>query len=345
MNIQHKSGLAFTIPAAWYHQTEIYERERQQVFRREWIWLGRAGQLRNPGDYLAVDIAGWHVFVICDRDGGLRGFHNVCRHRAGPLVEDGAGHCDLLRCRYHGWIYDTSGKLRRTPDFGESPEFDKAQYSQFPIRVAIWRGFVFVNLDPAAGPLEAGLGDLVKETGAFPIEDFSYVHEESFDMNCNWKTYTDNFVEGYHIPGIHPAFHAVIDFERFTAEGRNRTVIMAAPQKDGSFYGGTWLWRYPNMTLSVFPDGMNISRIMPLGPGRMRQTYNFLFRDVSPAVAAKNRDTIARNCEVIRQDFGICETAQANLEAGVYECGPLSPRHEDGVRHFHDLLRQSLGAA
>jgi choline monooxygenase len=170
------------------------------------------------------------------------------------------------------------------------------------------------------------------------------VHQEVFDMNCNWKTYTDNFVEGYHIPGIHPAFHAVIDFDKFTAEGRNRTVIMMAPQRDGSFYGGTWLWRYPNMTLSVFPDGMNISRIMPLGPGRTRQIYNFLFRDISPAAAAKNRDTIERNCAVIREDFGICETAQANLEGGVYERGPLSPRQEDGVRYFHELLQQSLAA-
>jgi choline monooxygenase len=344
MNLQRDASLAFTLPATWYHAPDIHERERQAIFRREWIWIGREDQLRNPGDYLATDIVGWRVFAIRDRDGNLRAFHNVCRHRAGPLVEDGAGRCDVLRCRYHGWIYDTAGHLRRTPYFGEPADFDKTAFSLFPVRVATWRGFVFVNLDENAGPLEASLGDLVRETADYPIEDFQFVHQEVFDMNCNWKTYTDNFVEGYHIPGIHPAFHAVIDFDKFTAEGRNRTVVMMAPQKDGSFYGGTWLWRYPNMTLSVFPDGMNISRIMPLGAGRTRQIYNFLFRDISAAAAAKNRDTIERNCAVIREDFGICETAQANLEGGVYERGPLSPRQEDGVRYFHELLRESLAA-
>ena len=345
MNIQNTRTLAYGLPAAWYHRPDIYEQERQRIFRREWTWLGRTEQLAKPGDYLAIDIAGWRVFAIRDRDGNLRAFHNVCRHRAGPLVADGAGHCDVIRCAYHGWTYDTAGRLRATPAFGAAPDFDKKDFSLFPVRIDSWRGFVFVNLDADAGPLVEGLGDLVKETADFPIEDFHYVHAESFDMNCNWKTYTDNFVEGYHIPGIHPAFHAVIDFDKFTTEGRNRTVIMQAPQKDGSFYGGTWLWRYPNMTLSVFPDGMNISRILPLGPGRMRQSYNFLFRDTSDAAMVRNRDTIARNCAVIREDFGICESTQANLESGIFDRGPLSPRHEDGVRHFHDLVRQSLEAA
>ena len=171
------------------------------------------------------------------------------------------------------------GNLRRTPNFGEAADFRKEDYGLHRISIAVWRGMLFVNLDPDAGPLEAGLGDLVRETSAYPIEDYRFVHQEVFDMNCNWKTYTDNFVEGYHVPGIHPPFAAVIDFERFTTEGRNRTVIMQAPQKDGSFYGGLWLWRYPNTTLSVFPGGMNMSRIIPLGARRTRLVYNFFFAD------------------------------------------------------------------
>ncbi len=343
MNLQQQPELAFTLPASWYHAREIYARERHTVFGREWLWIGHVSDLARAGDTIATEIAGWRVFVIRDRAGGLKGFHNVCRHRAGPIVEDGAGHCDVLRCRYHGWVYDTDGRLRATPDFGEAPGFARSRYGLHPIRVETWRGLVFVNLDAAAPPLADGLGDLVTESAPYPVERFARVREVRFDIACNWKTYTDNFVEGYHIPGIHAGLNAAIDFKRFTAEGRNRIVRMAAPQRDGSIYGGVWLWAYPNMTLSVFPEGMNTSRIVPVDEKRTRLVYNFFFRDAAPERAAANDRTIEINCGIVREDFGICETAQGNLESGIYDRGPLSPRQEEGVRYFHALLRRSLG--
>ncbi len=344
MNLPATPSLAFGLPAAWYHEPEIYERERQSVFRREWIWLGRVDQLKSPGDYVAIEFAGWRLFAIRDRDGELRAFHNLCRHRGAPILKDGPGRCDVLRCGYHGWTYDTAGRLRATPHFGEAAGFDKRNFGLLPIRVAVWRGFVFVNLDDDPRPLEESLGDLAAEAAPYPLEAYTFVHAETFEMACNWKVYTDNYVEGYHIPGIHPAFNAVIEFDKFTTEGRNRTVIMKAPQKDGAFYSGTWLWRFPNMTLSTFPGGMNISRIVPMGPRRVRQDYNFLFADTSSSAMVRHRRTIEQTCDVIRQDFAICEGTQASLEAGIFAQGPLSPRHEQGVRYYHDLLRQALGS-
>lgn len=345
MNLQRASGPAMTLPARWYSDPELYRAERQAVFAREWQLLGAESLLAAPGDYLATEIAGWRIFVIRGRDGALRGFHNVCRHRAGPLLGEGSGRCDLLRCQYHGWIYDGEGRLRRTPDFGEAAGFDRADYGLFPIRVAAWRGLVFANLDMAAGPLEESLGDLVRETAPYPLERFGLVREVVFEMACNWKTYTDNFVEGYHIPAVHAGLNAAIDFSRFSAEGRNRVVVMRAPQRGGSIYGGVWLWCYPNMTLSVYPQGMNTSRILPLDGKRTRLVYNFFFEDRSPAAMAANERTIETNCQIVREDFGICEIAQVNLDAGRYDRGPLSPRQEDGVRYFHELLRSALGEA
>ncbi len=340
MNLERKAP-AMTLPAEWYHAPEIFARERAAIFGREWQLVGDLGALAHPGDYIATEIVGWRVFVIRDRDGALKAFHNVCRHRAAPLLDDGRGHCELLRCRYHGWVYDTAGRLRQLPDFGPI-EFDKADYGLYPIRVECWRGLVFVTLDAEAPPLEGSLGDLVRLALPYPVEQFKFVREETFDIACNWKTYTDNFVEGYHIPGIHAGLNAAIDFDKFEAQGRDRVVVMAAPQRDGSIYGGVWLWRYPNMTLSVFPEGMNTSRIMPVDRRRTRLVYNFYFRDDSPEAVARHQRTIEVNCAIVREDFGICESAQGNLEAGVYRQGPLSPRHEDGVRYFHELLRQAL---
>jgi len=161
-------------------------------------------------------------------------------------------------------------------------------------------------------------------------------------MRCNWKTYTDNFVEGYHVPGIHPGFAAVIDFAGFETVARNNMVRMTAPQKGGSIYGGKWLWMWPNWTLSVFPGGMNISRINPLAVDLTEQIYHFLFADISPETEAARIRTIETNCAIVREDFGICEHTQRNLASGAYRAGPLSPKHEQGVAWFQARVAAAL---
>ncbi len=215
MNYPIKAQPQLTIPAGWYHGPEIFERERRQVFAREWQFLGPVSQLANPGDYIATEITGWRVFVIRDREGALRGFHNLCRHRAGHFMDDGIGHCEVLRCKYHGWVYGADGRLRATPAFGEAPWFDKKDYPLLPIQVGEWRGLLFVNLDLEAKPLSDCLGALPELTQPYPMESFTCLKQVEFEISCNWKTYTDNFVEGYHIPSIHPWLNAKIDFSRF----------------------------------------------------------------------------------------------------------------------------------
>jgi choline monooxygenase len=343
MNLSLKPAPDLGLPAEWYHRADMFERERQAVFAREWQFIGSAAALAHPGDYIATEIVGWRVFVIRDREGELRGFHNLCRHRAGYFLEDGQGHCDVLRCKYHGWVYDTKGRLRATPGFGEAGWFDKQDFPLLPIKVGLWRGLVFVNLDHDARPLESALGDLPELTAPYPVESFACLQEVQFDISCNWKTYTDNFVEGYHIPSIHPSLNAAIDFEGFETTHREGVVVMKAPQRQSSIYGGVWLWAYPNMTLSVYPDGMNTSRILPVDRQKSRLIYHFYFRDTGAEQAEARARTIETNCQIVREDFGICEIAQRNLEAGAFSRGPLSPKQEAGVRYFHDRLRGSLG--
>ncbi len=343
MNLALKPAPVLSLDADWYHRADIFERERRAVFAREWQFIGALSALAKSGDYIATEIVGWRVFVLRDRHGELRGFHNLCRHRAGYFLEDGQGHCDVLRCKYHGWVYDTQGRLRATPGFGETSWFDKADYPLQAVKVATWRNLVFVNLDLECRPLESCLGDLPELTAPYAMESFTCLGQAEFDISCNWKTYTDNFVEGYHIPSIHPGLNAAIDFERFEAYHRENVVVMKAPQREGSIYGGVWLWAYPNMTLSIYPDGMNTSRILPVDRQKSRLIYHFYFRDTAPAESEARARTIETNCAIVREDFGICEIAQRNLEAGTHSRGPLSPKQEEGVRYFHDRLRGSLG--
>jgi choline monooxygenase len=332
-----------SLPAQWYCDPAIYEAERSGIFARTWQFIGPEAEFAKPGDYRAVQIAGYRLFVIRERGGQLKAFHNLCPHRAAPLLSEGDGHCDVLRCRYHGWTFATDGRLMATPNFGEAGWFDKKSHGLMPVRVETWRGLVFATLDEQAVPLVEFLGDLPALLEPYPIETFGKLDGAEFAMDCNWKTYTDNFVEGYHIPGIHPGLNAAVDMSRFETTHQRGVVIMTAPQKGGSIYGGLWLWIWPNMTLSVYPDGMNTSRIIPTSETRTELRYEFYFADRSAALLEKHRATIETNCQIVREDFGICEEVQQNLKAGIYRDGPLSPRHEDGVRYFQDMVRQSLG--
>ena len=122
-----------TLPAQWYHEEAVYQHERRAIFARNWWLVARDEALPGPGDFVAGEVAGYPVFVVRGRDGGLKGFHNVGRHRAGPVVRQDQGHCDVLRCAYHGWTYDLEGRLRKAPGFSSDPGFDTADFGLLPV--------------------------------------------------------------------------------------------------------------------------------------------------------------------------------------------------------------------
>ncbi len=327
----------------FYTDPAVHARECERIFRASWQMLGPAGRVDAPGSYVAAEIAGAKVFAIRGKDGVLRAFRNVCRHRGARLLEEGQGSCNVIRCQYHNWAYDLDGSLVRAPWFGGEPDFDMADWPLEPVSVETWRGLLFVAIAPAE-PLAAQLGATVPELQGEPIETFRCVAERRLTFDANWKTYTDNFVEGYHIPGIHPGFFQAIDFERFETTAHDNLVRMTAPPRDGLFYRGKWLWMWPNWTLSLFDGGMNTSRINPLGAGRTELVYNFYFADTSEAARPAQEDTIARNIAVVEEDFGICIETQKNYASGGYAPGPLSPRHERGVAWFQERVKAVLMA-
>jgi len=329
------------LEARYYFDPALHERERAAIFRTHWHMMGPVAQVAEPGQYVAAELAGDKLFVLRGRDGTLRAFRNVCPHRGARLLEEGAGRCDILRCPYHLWLFDETGRLRRTPWFGEDAAFRTEDWPLTPAAVEVWRGLVFASIAPELSLLEQ-LGDLPEEVAMFPLETFTAVAERRFEMRCNWKVYTDNFVEGYHVPGIHPSFASVIEFDGFETVARRNMVRMTAPQKGGSIYGGKWLWMWPNWTLSVFPGGMNTSRIEPLAIGLTEQIYHFYFADTSAETESARERTIETNCAIVREDFGICEHTQRNLASGAYRAGPLSLRHEQGVAWFQARVAEAV---
>src|SRR4051812_16224974 len=281
-----------SLPASWYCDPVIYEAERAGIFGKTWQFIGPAAEFARAGDYRAVQVAGYRLFVIRERSGALQAFHNLCPHRASPLLTEGDGHCDVLRCRYHGWTFATDGRLMATPNFGEAAWFDKKAHGLTQVRVEVWRGLVFAAIDDTTPPLVEFLGDIPALLEPYPIETFGKLDQAEFAMNCNWKTYTDNFVEGYHIPGIHAGLNAAVDMARFETTHQRGVVIMKAPEKGASIYGGPWLWLWPGMPVPVYPDGMTPSGVIPTAEDRTEPRYEFSFPDRSPALLEKHRATI-----------------------------------------------------
>ncbi|MDJ0790159.1 MAG: SRPBCC family protein [Myxococcota bacterium] len=340
---------AETLPAPDYHDPGIFEHERRTVFGREWILVAHEAELARPGDAVAERLAGWPLFVRRGRDGVLRGFHDVCRHRAGPIVgsadEGVTRRCPVpkLRCRYHGWLYDESGRLERTPDFGEALDFEPGRLALPSIQVASWRGFVFACLDADAPALEESLGRLPALAADVPLERYRLDGRAQHVLRCNWKAYVENYLEGYHIPYIHPRLHREVDVKGYEVRAADRVVTHHAPSRPRvaePVYDGLWAWLWPNVAFNVYGDGLSVERMLPLTPTTMRIDYLFLFAEGADREAA-----LAMCEEVTDEDRRICESVQHNLEAGLYDRGRLSPRHEAGVHYFQQQVRAARGRA
>lgn len=330
--------LTETLPASWYVDPAVYEAERHAIFERTWFVAGYAHQLAAAGDYVADSIAGLSWFVQRGADGALRAFHNVCPHRAGPIVWPGEGRVGNLVCRYHGWAFDTDGALRSARDFGA--EVTCVAGLQ-PAAVGEWRGLVWVNLDPAAEPLATWLGGYPSVTEPYPMETYRFHRRDVHVLAANWKTYADNYLEGYHIPIVHPALNRAIDMSRYTVVPRDggRWNRHDVPTKEGAPTTGAWAFLFPNLALNVYRTGMNVERIIPRGPERTEVWFDYFFVDGTDPEAVAS---MASSAELMVEDVKIVEAVQANLAGGRYDRGVLSPRHEDGVASFQRLVRRAV---
>ena len=337
---------AVTLPASYYHDPSIYAAEQQKLFFKDWMLFCHEALLKTPGSYVAYTVAGRPVFVIRGKDGALKSFHNVCRHRASMVLKEGHGTTAVLRCMYHGWVYDTDGHLCKTPGFG-GDEADLCQRtSLFPVHVQSRDGLVFICMADKAPDFETSLGDLPAALTGLGLADYKFFSRAVHPMKCNWKTYIENYMEGYHIPAIHPELNKDVDFATYKVIpgkriARHETGLKADRAKD-AVNNGVWVWLWPNVALNIYKNGMNLEIVMPTGPDTSELRYCYLFRDISDAAAVENQKAIDLSFLVTQEDIDICEIVQRNLAAGVYRTGELSPRHENGLAYFQNLVAETL---
>lgn len=329
-----------TLPARLYGSPDAWARERAAVFGRAWLFIGHEAEAAAAGDWIAADMAGHRLLAMRGKDGALRAFHNVCRHRAGPLVQGAAGHCEgELVCAYHGWRYALDGRLRAATGFGAAEGFDPRELGLLEVRLETWRGLAFVNLDPGAPPLAehvAALDALLAERG---LEMAAPALRRSHDLACDWKVYAENYLEGYHIGSVHPVLAGELGSAEYRVRVDGDLVVQEAVGVNDGPQAGVWGWLWPNLGINVFRDGAMIERMTPVGPGRTRLDYLFLNDGGADALT----EALEASDRLTAEDARICEAVQANLSAGAYDTGVLSARHEAAVAWFQSRLAEVHG--
>lgn len=199
------------VPIDGLANPDYFEREREALFRRVWLNIGRAEQIPAPGDFLVKDLAVAHTSILAvrDRDGTVRAYHNVCQHRGNKLVWEDKGRCKgTLSCRYHGWTYGTDGKIVHVPDEKNFWTLDTSKIALVPVAVDVWKGFVFVNIDPNPDQgLRAYLGRVAEELESYPFERLTNGFRYTVEVKANWKILATSQEEGYHIPYVHKQSH------------------------------------------------------------------------------------------------------------------------------------------
>ncbi len=332
------------LPASHYVEPRWADIERTRVFTRGWHFVAHVSQLADPGDHVIAEAAGVPLLAVRGHDGVIRVLHNVCRHRAGPLAtQDGRG-ARTLRCKYHGWSYGLDGRLVLATDMAPEAGFDAAGICLPEARSFEWHGLVFAAVG-AAPDAAHWLADVAPP--AIELARFRHAARDAYELDCNWKVYVDNYLEGYHLPHVHPELNRVLDYRRYaTALGRWHSVqsspldAAAGPYRAGE---ARYVFLYPCTMLNLLPDRLQTNRVVPLGPQRCRVTFDYYAApDVDDEGVAADRHF---SHEVQREDEAICEAVQRGLASGSYEDGPLNPQREAALVHFHGLLREDCAGS
>ena len=344
---------AATLPSRFYRDPDVLAAENDRVFGRTWQLVAHEEDVREPGSFFTASVAGEPVLIVRGDDGALRSMSNVCRHRAGPVAA-GSGSCRAFRCGYHGWAYGLDGRLLATPEFDGVEDFRRDDVVLPAFRVETWMGLVFVNLDREAPPLAETLDDLVDLPRRRPLPGLTRAHRKDWTVACNWKVYVDNYLEGYHIPIVHPDLFRELDYARYATETKRKYSIQHAPVRataPGKLRSGEgdeaeYYWIYPNLMLNVYPDNFSTNVILPLGPDRTATIFEWYFRDSGDADVRRIIDeTVAFSDEIQIEDIGICEAVQQGLGSRTYDRGRFSVKRENGVHHFHRLYAEAMNGA
>src|SRR5947199_7279973 len=363
---------AKALPQRYFISPDVFAEEQEKIFSRQWVLVGHQSRIAHAGDYFVSKVADESLIVIRDKRGEIRGFYNVCRHRGSRLVENTNGQLSAaIQCPYHAWTYGLDGRLLGAPHMDDVPGFNKADYSLRPVNVALWEGFIFVNLADAAEnastqrggymPLEEWFAPLAGKFSRWNLPSLRSARRIEYDVRANWKLMFQNYSECYHCLGVHPELSKISPHDSsendltdgpflggFMQIASDKSLTMsghtcALPVGDFGDEDFRFVFYYsifPNMLLSLHPDYVMVHQLEPQSPERTLIFCDWFFNpeafersDFDPNDAVEFWDMVNK------QDWHVCELSQRGISSRAYEPGPYSARESIPAAWDREYLR------
>lgn len=352
----------------WYVDADHFRREMAGVFGSGWACAGVGAEIPEAGDVFPTTVAGQPVLLVRDKQGEIRAFHNVCRHRGILLMEAPARRQAAIRCPYHSWTYGLDGRLVRTPEVGgpgvgEADDIDRTALGLLPIRVETWLDFIFVNLSGEASALNDLIDPLVKRWAAYDLSLLKHGGTRSYDLAANWKLAIENYLESYHLPWIHPGLNSYSPLELHGYEtisprifGPYSEAYKADTVDDRTlphFPGlpevvaprGEYPLVFPNLLVGIQRDHLFGIIIEPRGHARtIERLHVYPVDDGTPETPERTQalDEIMTGWDAIfLEDIGIVERMQTGRSADAFDGGVLTQFHDRCTARFMDLVADS----
>jgi choline monooxygenase len=351
---------SFSLPARAYTQAGYFDLEKEAIFYQSWQYVCHEEALRSPGDYYAFKIQDRPVVALRDRDGQLRAFYNVCRHRGHELL-NGSGSTKTIVCPYHAWCYDLTGGLINARHADKVENFDVADFSLMPVQIETFCSMIFVNLDPDAVALADQAGNLGQEIlGYAPdLAELTHARRLTYTIKANWKSVVDNFLECYHCSVAHKDFVTLVDIDnyRVTTHGSYSSHIAPAGKSENSAYSvedaavqdhAVW-WLWPNTALLRYPGAPNwmVWRFFPIDHETTYEEFDFFFE--SKEALDAQQEAIQYIDDILqKEDIDIVESVQRGMMTPAFEQGRFvcdiegSGESEHAVHHFHSLYLEAI---
>lgn len=353
---------AKTLPQRYFVSPEIFAQEQERIFSAQWLCVGHQQQLARPGEYFLQEVAGESLILLHDQKGHLRAFYNVCRHRGTRLCEERQGRfSETLQCPYHAWTYALDGTLVGAPHMDKVEGFEKANHSLHAVSLALWEGFLFVNLAEEPASFDTVFGPLMKKFAHWNLPNLRSARRIEYDVRANWKLIFENYSECYHCPLVHPALSKLTPYdsaENDLCEGpflggfmpitKGRSLTMsgnacALPVGDIKAKDHNRVFYYsifPNLLLSLHPDYVMVHQIWPQSPERSLIYCDWLFHpDAFGRADFHPEDAIEFWDMTNRQDWHVCELSQQGIASRAYQPGPYSPRESIPAAWDREYLR------
>ena len=347
---------AETLPTSFYTSDEVFEWMRDELFVKTWQWVGDDSKLLQTSSVLPLNLLEGFISepIVITNDGEkLNCMSNVCTHRGNIVVHD-PGKAKKLTCLYHGRRFKNDGSFEYMPEFGEAENFPRTCEGLKQFSVSSWLGHLFVSLEPAFDFSEV-LQVIEKYVGFLPISEFKYSEPLSKDylVNSHWALYCDNYLEGFHIPFVHPDLNAALDYGSYKTEiyeycnvqigysdeGEDVFELPEGHQDYGKNVAAYYFWVFPNMMFNFYPWGLSINIVRPLTKEKCKVSFLTYVWDESKLEQGAG----ALLDKVEREDEFVVEGVQKGIKSRYYNSGRFSPTREQGVHHFHQLLAKFKG--